>query len=110
MTAVPRWMRSVRPAIAPSTTSGEQIAKSSRWCSPMPKKSTPTWSASTACSTTLRMTWGYGTFAPAASTSTSPKVSRPSSTAFASGVESTAGVLLAMIAPRSCTVHAYAST
>ena len=33
----------MRAAIAPSTTSAADIGKSSVWCSPMPKKSTPTW-------------------------------------------------------------------
>ena len=42
-------------AIAASTTSPAGIGKSPVWCSPMPKKSTPTWSASTPCSTTLRI-------------------------------------------------------
>ena len=56
VTAVPRWMREVRAAIAASTSSGDEIAKSSRWCSPMPKASTPTFSASTPSSMTFRMT------------------------------------------------------
>ena len=43
-------------AMPASTVSGEETAKSSRWCSPMPKKSSPTWSASTASATTLRIT------------------------------------------------------
>ena len=41
MTADPTWMRSVRAAIAPSTTSAADSGKSSVWCSPIPKKSTP---------------------------------------------------------------------
>ena len=41
VTAEPRRMRLVRPAIAASTTSGAETAKSARWCSPTPKKSTP---------------------------------------------------------------------
>ena len=38
-------MRLVRPAIAASTTSGAETAKSARWCSPTPMKSTPSSSA-----------------------------------------------------------------
>ena len=52
-------MRSVRAAIAPSTTSAADSGKSSVWCSPMPKKSTPTWSARTPCSTTSRIVWAW---------------------------------------------------
>src|SRR5438309_30141 len=43
-------------------------------------KSTPSWSAKTASSTTFRMTRGWGTTLPSSSTVTSPKVSRRSST------------------------------
>ena len=60
VTAEPRRMRLVRPAIAASTTSGAETAKSARWCSPTPKKSTPSVSASTASSMTSRMTCACG--------------------------------------------------
>src|SRR6266852_3449729 len=43
-------------------------------------KSTPSWSARTASSTTLRITRGCGSTLPSSSTVTSPKVSSPSST------------------------------
>jgi hypothetical protein len=55
VTADPRWIRLVRAPIAASTTSPAGIGKSPVWCSPMPKRSTPTWSATTPCSTTLRI-------------------------------------------------------
>ena len=42
VTADPRWIFDVRPAIAPSTTSAADNGKSSVWCSPIPKKSSPT--------------------------------------------------------------------
>jgi hypothetical protein len=80
VTALPRWMRLVRAAIAASTTSGAEIAKSSRWCSPTPKKSSPSSSASTASSTTLRITCAWLTAVPSGVTVTSPNVSTPSST------------------------------
>ena len=67
MTAEPRWIRSVRAAIAASTTSAAGIGKSSVWCSPMPKKSTPTWSARTPSSTTLRIVWACDSGRPSAS-------------------------------------------
>ena len=56
VTAEPIRMCSVRAAIAARTTSGAETAKSSRWCSPTPMKSTPARSAATACSMTFRMT------------------------------------------------------
>src|SRR5579864_8107764 len=70
-------MRVVRAAIAPRTTSPAGIGKSSVWCSPMPKKSTPTWSASTPCSTTLRIVSAWERGRPCSSWMWSPKVSRP---------------------------------
>ena len=79
VTAEPSRIRWVRPAMAASTTSGADTAKSARWCSPMPMKSTPTWSASTPSSTTSRSTWAPERGRPSASTVTSPKVSRPNS-------------------------------
>lgn len=45
-----RWMRLVRAAIAASSTTGEETAKSRRWCSPTPKTDSPAWSATSACS------------------------------------------------------------
>ena len=57
----------------------DDTAKSLRWCSPMPKKSSPTWSARTASATTFRSTCGWGSSSPAASKVTSPKVSSPNS-------------------------------
>jgi hypothetical protein len=38
VTAVPRWICSVRAAAAASTISGLDTANSCRWCSPTPKK------------------------------------------------------------------------
>src|SRR5258708_29516150 len=70
-------MREVRAAIAPSTTSPADSGKSSVWCSPIPKKSTPTWSARTPCSTMLRMVWACESGRSSSSCVTSPKVSRP---------------------------------
>src|ERR1043165_5277290 len=60
--------------------SGAEIAKSSRWGSPSPMKSTPTLSASTASSTTSRRTCACGVRLPSGARVTSPNVSRPSST------------------------------
>ena len=77
VTEVPSRIRSVWPAIAASTTSGALIAKSGRWCSPMPKKSRPTWSASTASATTCRIASGWLTGVPSGPFSRSPKVSSP---------------------------------
>ena len=77
VTAVPSRMREVRPATAASTTSGAEIAKSSRWCSPRPIESTPRESASAASTTTSRSTWSMGLGRPSGPSVTSPKVSRP---------------------------------
>ena len=60
-------------------SSGLETAKSARWCSPTPKKSRPTRSASTASSTMSRITWAWGRDSPWASYVTPPKVSRPNS-------------------------------
>ncbi len=49
-TALVRRIREVRAAIAASTTAGADTAKSGRWCSPTPKTSSPTCSASSASS------------------------------------------------------------
>src|SRR5260370_18798477 len=70
-------MRAVRAAIAPSTTSTADSGKSSVWCSPIPKKSTPTWSARTPCSTRFRMVCACERGRSSSSCVTSPKVSRP---------------------------------
>src|SRR5260221_4035101 len=70
-------MREVRAAIAPSTTSPADSGKSSVWCSPIPKKSTPTWSARTPCSTMFRIVWACESGRSSSSCVTSPKVSRP---------------------------------
>ena len=43
-----------RAAAAASTTAGAETAKSGRWCSPTPKTSSPTWSASSISSMRLR--------------------------------------------------------
>jgi hypothetical protein len=80
VTADPSRIRSVLPAIAASTVSGDDTAKSSRWCSPMPMKFTPTVSASTASTTTLRITSASVSRRPTASRVTSPNVSSPNST------------------------------
>ena len=72
-------MRLVRPAIAASTTSGAETAKSARWCSPTPKKSTPSVSARIASSMTSRMTCAWGRSWPSGPAVMSPKVSSPSS-------------------------------
>jgi hypothetical protein len=76
VTAEPRWMFSVRAAIAANTTSAES-GMSGVWCSPMPKKSRPTWSARTPCSTTLRIVWACVSGVQKASLVTSPNVSSP---------------------------------
>ena len=51
-----RMIREVLTAMAASTVSGVEMAKSSRWCSPRVIASIPTSSARTASSTTLRIT------------------------------------------------------
>ena len=66
VTDVPSRIREVCPAIAASTTSGALIAKSGRWCSPTPKKSSPTSSARTASATTWRIASGCGSGSPSA--------------------------------------------
>jgi len=71
-------MRSVRAAIAASATSGAETMKSARWCSPRPKTSSPTCSASTASSTIWRMRWAGDTLAPVSGSGPwSPKVKTP---------------------------------
>ena len=70
----------VREAIAASTVSGLETEKSGRWCSPTPKKSTPTSSAKIPSAITSRMACACDTSAPRPSSVTSPKVSIPSST------------------------------
>src|SRR5215471_11892201 len=77
ITAEPRWMRVVRAAMAARATSPAGIGKSPVWCSPMPKKSTPTWSASTPCSTTLLIVSAWASGRPFLSWIRSPNVSRP---------------------------------
>jgi hypothetical protein len=84
-------MRWVRPAMVASTVSGEEMAKSVRWCSPTPMKSTPTWSANTASSTTLRITSARRNGVPDASTVTSPNVSMPSSDGWSMEIRSSRG-------------------
>ena len=54
LTALVRRMRDVRSAPAARTTAGADTAKSGRWCSPTPKTSRPTWSASSISSTRSR--------------------------------------------------------
>ena len=54
VTALVNRIRRVRAAAAASTTAGAETAKSSRWCSPTPKTSSPTWSASTISSSRSR--------------------------------------------------------
>src|SRR6188472_3512632 len=54
VTALVSRMRCVRAATAASTTAGVETVKSGRWCSPTPKTSRPTSSASSASSTTSR--------------------------------------------------------
>ncbi len=46
LTALVSRIALVRSAAAASTTAGAETAKSGRWCSPTPKTSSPTWSAS----------------------------------------------------------------
>ena len=53
-TALVRRMSFVRSAAAASTTAGAETAKSGRWCSPTPKTSRPTWSASSTSSMRFR--------------------------------------------------------
>ncbi len=54
LTALVRAIRDVRSAMAASAMAGAETAKSGRWCSPIPKTSRPTWSASTASSIRFR--------------------------------------------------------
>ena len=54
VTALVRRMRCVRAAAAASTTAGAETTKSGRWCSPTPKTSRPTWSASSISSMSSR--------------------------------------------------------
>src|SRR5580704_4245175 len=63
--------------MAPRTTSAADNGKSSVWCSPIPKKSTPTCSARTPCSTRFRMVWAWEIGRSSSLWVTSPKVSRP---------------------------------
>ena len=79
-------MRLVRPAMAASTISGADTAKSGRWCSPTPKASTPTSSASTPSSITLRMTCAWDRASPSGPAVMSPKVSSPNSKFCAMGL------------------------
>ena len=79
VTAEPSRMRSVRAAIAASTTSAADNGMSSVWCSPMPKKSMPAASAATPCSTRSRIVCACESGCPAASQVTSPNVSSPNS-------------------------------
>ena len=74
LTALVRRIRSVRAAAAASTTAGAETAKSGRWCSPTPKTSRPTWSASSISSTRSRTRCCGLTIAPDASAVRSPKV------------------------------------
>ena len=84
VTAVPRWIFSVRAAAAASTISGLEMANSWRWCSPTPKKWSPTWSASTACSTVSRIVCASLRRSPSSPVVMSPNVSRPKCTVFIS--------------------------
>ena len=79
VTAEPSLIRLVRPAIAASTTSGADTEKSGRWCSPTPKASMPSSSASTPSSITSRMTWACERGSPSGPMVMSPKVSSPNS-------------------------------
>ena len=54
VTALVSLMREVRAAAAASTMAGDDTGKSGRWCSPTPKMSRPTWSASSISSTNSR--------------------------------------------------------
>ncbi len=53
-TALVRRIDRVRAAAAPRTTAGAETVKSGRWCSPTPKTSSPTWSASSISSSRSR--------------------------------------------------------
>ena len=54
-TALVRRIFEVRAAAAASTTAGEETTKSGRWCSPIPKTSSPSWSASSISSIRLHI-------------------------------------------------------
>src|SRR4051812_37978902 len=54
-TALDNRMRLVRTATAARTVAGEETRKSGRWCSPIAKRSRPSWSPSSASSRRLRM-------------------------------------------------------
>ena len=57
-------IRSVLPAMAASTTTGADDAKSGRWCSPIPYTSSPTCSATTASLITWRSRSACDTTSP----------------------------------------------
>ncbi len=63
-TALVRRIRSVRSAAAASATAGAETAKSGRWCSPTPKTSRPTWSASSISSIRSRSRLRVSTIGP----------------------------------------------
>ncbi len=75
LTALVSRMRLVRAAAAASTTAGAETAKSGRWCSPTPKTSRPTWSASSISSSRSRRRSPGATMRPVAGSAVvSPKV------------------------------------
>ena len=74
VTALVSRIRSVRAAIAPRATAGEETAKSGRWCSPTPNTSRPTCSASSASSSRLRIRRSGVTPEAPADTGSSAKV------------------------------------
>src|SRR5206468_157280 len=77
VTALVRRIRRVRAAAAARITVGAESRNSRRWCSPMPKTSRPTSSASMiASSNSLRCRAG-STARPAASTVAATKLSTP---------------------------------
>lgn len=80
VTALVSRMVRVRAAAAARIGAGAEAMKSDRWCSPTPKTSSPTASASSACSIVSRMR-SAGDGPPSASGVTSPNVMMPASKA-----------------------------
>jgi len=79
VTVVPSLIRSVDAAAAVTSDVGEDRGIERVWCSPKPKKSTPTSSASVTASRTLRIACAVGPYPPSEVRGVSPKLYTPSS-------------------------------
>lgn len=73
-TAVPSLMRRVEAAAAFTRLVGEEIGIERVWCSPMPKKSSPTSSARWAASSASRIACAVDPKSPSAARGVLPKV------------------------------------